>query len=943
MAATSFTPGTIINARNREWMVIGLYDKETLRVRPINGSEEDQILINLEMEQTPVTSASFPLPKMNKLATQEAALLLRDSLLLSLRRGAGPFRSFGSISIEPRAYQLVPLMLALKQSVVRLLIADDVGIGKTIEACLIAKEFHTRGEIDRFTVLCPPHLVDQWLKELDRGFHFKTVAVTSGTASKLEKNLPPGESIFTAYPFTVVSLDYIKSDRRRNEFLRACPEFVIVDEAHSCSGANNSKHQRFELLSKLSEDEDRHMVYLTATPHSGDENAFFRLLGLLNEKFLNLQNLSGIDKELLRDKLRNHFIQRRRSDISEWQAKGLFPERKTKELTYRLSGEWLLFFQEILKYCLTATEGAGSETSQENVLSTLSLLRSASSSPAAAVQALKNKIENSGFTEAEELEDSVFDGDVDNLMLDDTVPNLKLKGAVKNLIKAAELLQSKDDDPKLKCLIEHIAELKSEGFSPVVFCRFIPTVHYLKKQLEKHFKKSDIGAVTGEYSSDDREKMVLALGEKDDRILIASDCLSEGVNLQEHFNAVVHYDLSWNPTRHEQREGRVDRYGQPKDEVRATLMYGENNAVDSAILRVILRKAESIRKELGVPVPLPDNSNKLKKALLEQILFSYKKKNPSQLSFDLTQYDKQQSFKLDELEATKEIDSVWKNASENAKKSKSIFAQQSLKPDEVMPELERNMSFIGGKNDVVRFTLRALARIGATAEKIKDECFRFPFENLPEIVKGRLESDGFDQITRISFTDKPIEKYINVKRNHPLIHSLADNMLEYSLTEINDDKVIEGNPSFLGRTGCWISSNVSSKTAIVLIRLRYQLSTEVRGKKRVDLVEEALCVGWQGNDLERFLLDAEALKILSHSSDAEPPEAVKKRLISQTLEDIIKKFSKFEEFALARSQEILKDHDRVKAASKGKGILKVDVVLPPDLIAVYVVLPKIGT
>ena len=124
--------------------------------------------------------------------------------------------------------------MALKLEPVRLLIADDVGIGKTIEAGLIARELLDRGDIERMAVLCPPHLVDQWLGELERRFHLHAVAVTAAGASRLERGLPPGESIFSAHPHTVVSLDYIKSDRRRSEFLRACPEFVIVDEAHTC-------------------------------------------------------------------------------------------------------------------------------------------------------------------------------------------------------------------------------------------------------------------------------------------------------------------------------------------------------------------------------------------------------------------------------------------------------------------------------------------------------------------------------------------------------------------------------------------------------------------------------------------------------------------------------------------------------------------------------------
>jgi superfamily II DNA/RNA helicase len=101
---------------------------------------------------------------------------------------------------------------------------------------------------------------------------------------------------------------------------------------------------------------------------------------------------------------------------------------------------------------------------------------------------------------------------------------------------------------------------------------------------------------------------------------VATDCLSEGINLQNLFTAVVHYDLSWNPTRHEQREGRVDRFGQKAREVRTTMLYGRDNPVDGAVLHVILRKAESIRKELGVLVPMPDDEGKLTQALVGAVL-----------------------------------------------------------------------------------------------------------------------------------------------------------------------------------------------------------------------------------------------------------------------------------------------------------------------------------
>src|SRR6185503_12055167 len=266
------------------------------------------------LESDPVGDASFPRPQPAQKAGHDAALLLRDALLLSLRRGAGPFRSFGQIAIEPRAYQLVPLLMALKLDPVRLLIADDVGIGKTIEAALIAREMIDRGDVQRLAVLCPPHLVEQWVTELSARFHLRPVAVTAASASRLERNLPPSESIFTTHPHTVVSLDYIKSERRRAEFLRACPELVIVDEAHTCAATGPGRHQRYELLKGLTESPTRHLVLLTATPHSGDDAAFYRLLGLLDRDFQRLGELEGPTRDRLRERLANHFVQRRRPD-----------------------------------------------------------------------------------------------------------------------------------------------------------------------------------------------------------------------------------------------------------------------------------------------------------------------------------------------------------------------------------------------------------------------------------------------------------------------------------------------------------------------------------------------------------------------------------------------------------------------------------------------------
>lgn len=337
VSTDQFQTGDLISARGREWIVLSKPGVGLVRVRPLSGSEEDAVVIAPRLERLPVHSSSFSPPTADQLDTQDAARMLADALRLSLRRGAGPFRSAAHLGVEPRAYQLVPLLMAMRLDVKRLLIADDVGIGKTIEAGMILREMIDRGEVDRFTVLCPPHLVDQWVSELSEKFDIDAVAVTSARVRSLERGLPLGDTIFGVHPYTVVSLDYIKADSRRESFAQACPEFVIVDEAHSCvGGSERGTHQRYALLERLAEKAERHLLLLTATPHSGNQDAYARLLALLH-----IDLKSGPDTpdanalERYRRRLAQHFVQRRRPDIAgQWGEDRAFAKPMKADIPY---------------------------------------------------------------------------------------------------------------------------------------------------------------------------------------------------------------------------------------------------------------------------------------------------------------------------------------------------------------------------------------------------------------------------------------------------------------------------------------------------------------------------------------------------------------------------------------------------------------------------------
>ncbi|HEX5414771.1 MAG TPA: DEAD/DEAH box helicase, partial [Chloroflexota bacterium] len=354
MTANRFSIGSLVQARGREWVVLPSEDPEILRLRPLGGTDEDAQGLYLPLEGNDVRSASLSLPDPRYAGNAVAGGLLRDAVRLGFRSAVGPLRSVARIAVEPRPYQLVPLLMALRLEPVRLLIGDDVGIGKTVEAGLIARELLDRGEIRRAAVLCPPQICDQWVRELREKFHLDAVEIRPGTVTRLERDLPADRSVFSEYPFTVVSIDFIKSDRRRAQFVQSCPELVIVDEAHAAAqaGGNGAQQQRHALLHDLATDPRRHLILVTATPHSGDEGAFASLIGLVApdlEEPVARGDYGGQTE--VRRRLAQHFVQRRRGDVEKYlAARTDFPARESGELSYQLTVPYRQLLAQIRSY-----------------------------------------------------------------------------------------------------------------------------------------------------------------------------------------------------------------------------------------------------------------------------------------------------------------------------------------------------------------------------------------------------------------------------------------------------------------------------------------------------------------------------------------------------------------------------------------------------------------
>ncbi|MGW4456224.1 helicase-related protein [Streptomyces albidoflavus] len=964
----TYTAGSLVAARGREWVVLPESAPDMLVLRPLGGSEDDIAAVFPSFEE--VRPAEFAAPSSDDLGDQRAAGLLRTALRIGFRSGAGPFRSLASIAVEPRAYQLVPLLMALRQRTVRLLISDDVGIGKTIEAGLIAKELLAQGEATRLAVLCSPALAEQWQGELREKFGIDAELVLASTVSRLERNLELGQSLFDRHPFTIISTDFIKSTRHREDFVKHCPDLVIVDEAHTCvaaddpaqGGASSATNQlRYELLRKVSADADRHLLLLTATPHSGKESAFRNLLGLVRPELatLDLETPAG------RAKLAEHFVARKRADVRDYLTKedGLtddslaertaFPsDRWTKDEPYKLTPAYRALLDDAIAYAADRVHAAGEQGKREARIawwSVIALLRSMVSSPAAAAQTLKTRSESATARTAHEADvlgspvaaDSAENDRHEGMDVAPGAAESEDAGArLLELAGRAEELMGPAGDAKLKALTKHLKDLIGKGYNPIVFCRYIPTADYLAQQLDgKLGKKTRIAAVTGTLSPQQRLERIeqLAAEEGGDpsarRVLIATDCLSEGVNLQHHFDAVVHYDLAWNPTRHDQREGRVDRYGQKRDQVRVITMYGEDNGIDGKVLEVLFKKHRQIKKDLGISVSVPDETaSGVTDAVVEWLLLHGRQGSQESL------------FEMDgHQESFDRIEREWTSAAEREKTSRSKYAQRAIHPEEVAREVAAVRAALGGAEEVREFTLEALRDLDALVRDPRDGSGDFTAQvggtpaGLRDALAATLGNRLVEEDREIPFRTTPAigRGEAALVRTDPAIGVVASYVLDSAL----DAKALGPRPA--RRCGVVTTDAVSVRTTLLLVRYRFHLTLPSRSGERQVVAEDARLLAYEGlPQRARWLDDDAAAALLGARATANTHELAARKAIIRALEGLPGLADHLTEYGTRLAAELDASHRRVRKANEEivRG-LKVVPQEPADVLGVYVYVP----
>ena len=1005
----TFSPGSLVAARGRDWVVLPGSADDLVVVRPLGGSDDETTGILTVVEDVSPASFGLPDPSLH-LGDAHSACLLRDALRLGFRSGSGPLRSVARLAVDPRPYQLVPLLMALRLDPVRLLIADDVGVGKTVEAGLVAAELMAQGDAQRLAVLCPPHLAEQWQAELAGKFHIETELVLAGTAARLERGLTPGQSVFDRYPNVIVSLDFIKSDRRRDDFIRACPDLVIVDEAHTCAWAGEratgGRHQRHALVRDLAARSQRHLILVTATPHSGKDASFLSLLGLLDSEFADLpHDLTGDGNRHHRERLARHLVQRRRSDIDHYlDTSTHFPERFDLEQRYELSPDYRALSEDVLTYARSSItdRSTGRRGQRIRWWSALGLLRALASSPAAAAATLRTRAVTVGADPGPGTVDPDSVDDIDELgrrmILDldgveeapDVVPGSQTDTAESAVSRKLREFAARADriaagpegvDAKLDGLITLLNGLLDGGFQPVVFCRFIDTAEYVAQRLRTRLPERDrpeVAAVTGRIPPSEREARIAELAGRPRRVLVATDCLSEGINLQDHFSAVVHYDLPWNPTRLEQREGRVDRYGQPQPQVRVITYWGADNRIDETVLEVLLRKHRKIRGALGVSIPVPGSTSDIVEALAERILESADSAAETPIQGIIEQLRPK----------TEALDAEWEQARINETRRRSLFAQNQINPAQVADELAAIREAIGSGADVERFTVAALRACGATitpttTPEPDSTCrvYNIDLSETPDTVQDALaltntsiptgsqrsvganrpasgqRSVGGNRPTSghrsvggncptsgqrstsgnrglvLGFGQTPPNGGLLLSRTHPSVSGLAGHVLDQALdsptptgttpapTGTTPAPTGAATAPIAARCGVMRTDAVSMITTLLLCRVRISIVATTRHRDEHHmLAEEAMLLAFEGGPDTPSWLPPEQVQALL---EAEPAGNVLPEVAAQRITAIIAAEpswrGKVTEEADTRAEAVAEAHTRVRTADRRRG------------------------
>lgn len=587
-----YAPGMRIIVRGEEWMVkkvetnsLGNQTLHVIGISQLVKDYESMFLVDVEDDIEIVDPAKVILVPDN-------SAFFRKSKVYIESQWRGKIPTDNKIHIGNKAamdlmsYQLEPAQMALNKTRQRILIADTVGLGKTLEAGVLMSELIARGKGKRILVVTVKSMMTQFQKEMWNRFTIPLVRLDSSRIQSVRAKLPTNYNPFFYYDKTIISVDTLKNDLDyRTHLENAGWDIIVIDEAHNVAKRGDRSSQRSKLASLLANRSDT-LIMLTATPHDGKGQSVASLMNMLDPTAI------ADEENYTKDDIEGLLIRRFKKDIQD-QVSGAFKERvitiERCAASAREEAAYDIFANMKLQMDESRTRGKG-------ILFKTSLEKSLFSSPAACIKSIDARIRK--------LEKKYPDGDMPDIAtLEELKAALELITPV-DFSRYAKLL-------KLLNSAEYGWSSSKNNDRLVIFTERIETMKYLAENLKKDLglKDNQLEVMHGGMSDKELQRIVDEFGraESQIRVIVASDVASEGINLHYLSHRLIHFDIPWSLMVFQQRNGRIDRYGQiEQPDIRYMLIDSDNPRIkgDARIMEILVKKEEQALKNIGDPAML---------------------------------------------------------------------------------------------------------------------------------------------------------------------------------------------------------------------------------------------------------------------------------------------------------------------------------------------------
>lgn len=583
-----FAPGMRTIIRDEEWMIkkietnsLGNKALYCIGISPLVKNKEAIFLTDLEQIQM-VNPAEVKLIPDDSSFYKRTLLYLESQWRQQIPTDAN-LHIGQQAAMDLMPYQLDPAKLSLQRPRQRILIADTVGLGKTLEAGILMSELIARGKGKRILVVTVKSMMTQFQKEMWNRFTIPLVRLDSNRIQKIRANLPTNYNPFFYYDKTIVSIDTLKRDvEYRTHLENAYWDIIVIDEAQNVAERGDHQAQRSR-LAKLLADRSDTMIMLSATPHDGRAKSFASLMNMLDPTAI-ADPLNYTPEDI-----KGLCIRRFKKDVKD-QVSGSFLERKITLERCNASAQEEYAFDIFAEMQLEMDLGKHRGTGQ---LFKTSLEKALFSSPAACIKSIDARLKKLYKKyNADDIKDIRLLEELQAVLIKITSESFTRYQKLINLLRSKEYAWNPNDT----------------GDRVVIFTERIETMKYLAERLRQDLgvKANAIQEISGSMSDAEQQKIVEDFGRTESpvRVLVASDVASEGLNLHYLSHRLIHFDIPWSLMVFQQRNGRIDRYGQQKrPDIRYMLIESNNKKIkgDMRIIEILITKEEQALKNIGDP------------------------------------------------------------------------------------------------------------------------------------------------------------------------------------------------------------------------------------------------------------------------------------------------------------------------------------------------------